>query len=213
MSFCPYKIPLSNQSNSNILLGPIFGGQVKIQKNLEASYDDNENRRNELLNRLERNKKMYKWGDMPETDYLIERSQIKSELDRLTPHKYNTAALDKLAELLRNVSQMWKDANQEQRNALGRQLLEDIWIEDKRVVAVKPTKELEPFFKVSYEEWLKGFAMATPMGFEPTIFGVTGRYVRPLHHGAAKITGLLPNCINSSLFLSSVRLLYPTYPR
>ncbi len=22
------------------------------------------------------------------------------------------------------------------------------------------------------------------MGFEPTIFGVTGRYVRPLHHGA-----------------------------
>jgi len=25
---CPYKIPLSNQSKSNILPGPIFGGQV-----------------------------------------------------------------------------------------------------------------------------------------------------------------------------------------
>ncbi len=45
------------------------------------------------------------------------------------------------------------------------------------MVDVWPTNELEPFFKLSFEEWLKGFAMATPMGFEPTIFGVTGRYV------------------------------------
>ncbi len=158
---------------------------LKMQKKLEASYDENENRRNELINRLERNKRLFKWGDMSETDYLIERSRMKNELDRLTPHVYNAAALEKLAELLKNVPQMWKEANQEQRNALGRQLFEEIWIEDKRVVAVKPTKEIEPFFKVYYEEWLKGFAMATPMGFEPTIFGVTGRYVRPLHYGAA----------------------------
>ena len=27
--------------------------------------------------------------------------------------------------------------------------------------------------------------MATPTGFEPAIFGLTGRYVKPLHHGAA----------------------------
>ena len=196
-----------------IIPGDYIDRIIEMQKKLEASYDENENRRNELVNRLERNKRLFKWGDISEADYLIERAQIKNELDRLTPHEYNTAALEKLAELLKNVPQMWKEANQEQRNALGRQLFEEIWIEDKRVVAVKPTKELEPFFKVSYEEWLKGFALATPMGFEPTIFGVTGRYVRPLHHGAAKITGLLPNCINSSLFLSSVRLLYPTYPR
>ena len=26
--------------------------------------------------------------------------------------------------------------------------------------------------------------MATPIGFEPTIFAVTGRHVKPLHHGA-----------------------------
>ena len=28
-------------------------------------------------------------------------------------------------------------------------------------------------------------ALATPTGFEPAIFGLTGRYVKPLHHGAA----------------------------
>ncbi len=28
--------------------------------------------------------------------------------------------------------------------------------------------------------------MATRMGFEPTIFGVTGRYVKPLHHRATR---------------------------
>jgi len=139
---------------------------LEMQKKLEASFDENENRRNELINRLERNKRLFKWGDISETDYLIERSQIKNELDRLTPYVYNAAALEKLVELLKSVPQMWKEANPEQRNVLGRQLFEEIWIEDKRVVAVKPTNELEPFFKVSYEEWLKEFAMATPMGFE-----------------------------------------------
>jgi hypothetical protein len=28
--------------------------------------------------------------------------------------------------------------------------------------------------------------MATPSGFEPPISSVTGRHVRPLHHGAAE---------------------------
>ena len=27
--------------------------------------------------------------------------------------------------------------------------------------------------------------VATPTGFEPAIFAVTGQYVKPLHHGAA----------------------------
>ena len=35
--------------------------------------------------------------------------------------------------------------------------------------------------------------MATSIGFEPTIFAVTGRHVKPLHHEAVSyIQGLVP---------------------
>ena len=30
------------------------------------------------------------------------------------------------------------------------------------------------------------YSVATPTGFEPAISGLTGRYVKPLHHGAAE---------------------------
>jgi hypothetical protein len=82
-----------------------------------------------------------------------ERSQIKSELDRLTPHEYNTAALEKLAELLKNVPQLWKEADQNQRNAIGRQLFKEVWVKDKQIVAVRPTEDFEPFFRVSFDDW------------------------------------------------------------
>jgi len=126
---------------------------IEIQKNLEVSYDETEIRRNELQTRFERNKRMYKWCDMSETDYLVERAQIKSELDRLTPHEYNTAALEKLAELLKNVPQLWKEADQNQRNAIGRQLFKEVWVKDKQIVAVRPTEDFEPFFRVSFDDW------------------------------------------------------------
>ena len=35
--------------------------------------------------------------------------------------------------------------------------------------------------------------MATPIGFEPTISAVTGRHVRPLHHGAVLLMGQIIN--------------------
>jgi hypothetical protein len=38
-----------------------------------------------------------------------------------------------------------------------------IWVKDKQVVAVKPRPELEPFFRLSYEEWLKKFESETPI--------------------------------------------------
>ena len=36
----------------------------------------------------------------------------------------------------------------------------------------------------------KKVLLATPTGFEPAISGLTGQYVKPLHHGAAAECGL-----------------------
>lgn len=45
----------------------------------------------------------------------------------------------------------WKEASQEQRNKLAKALFEQVWIENNKVVAVKPRPELEPFFKLNFE--------------------------------------------------------------
>ena len=50
-----------------------------------------------------------------------------------------------------NVADAWKQATQEQRNKLARSLFEQIQIEDNKVLSVKPRPELEPFFKINFE--------------------------------------------------------------
>src|SRR5690606_38972921 len=44
------------------------------------------------------------------------------------------------------------------------------------------------FSPVLYQLSYLGKKMAEPTGFEPAISGVTGRRVRPLHHGSATLT-------------------------
>ena len=82
------------------------------------------------------------------------------------PPKTKSKVLEQLAEFLKNVAKSWKEANQEQRNKLARQLFDEIWVKDKQVIAVKPRPELKPFFQLSYEEWLKKFESenSTPLG-------------------------------------------------
>ena len=49
----------------------------------------------------------------------------------------------------------WESATAEQQNKLARALFEEIWIKDKEVVFVKPRPELDPFFRLNYEESTK----------------------------------------------------------
>ena len=63
----------------------------------------------------------------------------------------NGHSLDRLAALLRNVVEGWRLADQKQRNRMARGLLNGVLVRDKQVMAVRPKKELEPFFKISYE--------------------------------------------------------------
>ena len=66
--------------------------------------------------------------------------------------------LDEVAHFLANMADAWKQATQEQRNKLAMNLFEQIRVEDKRVVFVKPRPELEPFFKLSFECHAKDIA-------------------------------------------------------
>ena len=54
--------------------------------------------------------------------------------------------------VLADVASAWEAATPEQQNKLARTLFEEIWIKDKEVVFVKPRPELDPFFRLNYEE-------------------------------------------------------------
>ena len=74
------------------------------------------------------------------------------KLDALESAPDQTNHMSKLAEFLANVPAAWAAATQEQRNKLARALFDQVWLEDKTVVAVKPRTELEPFFRLNYED-------------------------------------------------------------
>jgi hypothetical protein len=59
--------------------------------------------------------------------------------------------MGRLAHFLADVADAWKQADQGQRNNLARGLFEEILAEDERVVAVRPRRGLEPFFKLNFE--------------------------------------------------------------
>jgi len=143
---------------------------LEAHRKLQAAYDDSEKQRAELQARLERNRKLFRWGDISEDEYLAEKEKIQRELKTLTPSENDSKVLERLATFLKSMAQAWREANQEQRNRLGRQLFEEIWLQDKQVIAVKPRPELEPFFRLSFEEWRKKFESenSTPFGVANT---------------------------------------------
>ena len=105
----------------------------------------------------------------------IPPSAKAAALRALTPPETKAKVLERLAEFLEDVPKAWKEANQEQKNKLARQLFDEIWVKDKQVIAVKPRPELKPFFQLSYEKWLKKFESenSTPLGVASNIFSVT----------------------------------------
>jgi hypothetical protein len=80
-----------------------------------------------------------------------QRDGIQEEIASLHTGSQNGDSLKRLAALLRNVVKGWRLADQKQRNRMARTLFNGVLVRDKQVVAVRPKKELEPFFKVSYE--------------------------------------------------------------
>jgi hypothetical protein len=145
---------------------------LEAHKKLQTAYDDTEREQGRLKAKLERLKKLFAWGDLTEKQYLVEKENTLEALRVLIPPETKSRALEGLAEFLKNVAKAWREANQEQRNKIARQLFDEIWVKDKQVIAVKPRPELKPFFQLSYEEWLKKFESenSIPLGVASLLF-------------------------------------------
>jgi hypothetical protein len=142
---------------------------------LQAAYDDIERERTSLKGQLDRLKKLFRWGDIAEEQYVTEKRQIERRLGSLAPSAGRAQVLERLAAFLNDVSSAWQDASQDHRNALLRQLFDEVWIRDDRVIAIRPRGELEPFFKLSFEDWMKQRFESD----EPCPLGVANFHVWP----------------------------------
>ena len=85
-------------------------------------------------------------GHKSKEEYWADYGTIQGQLQSLAPAKDQSKSLEKLALFLKNISEAWKQADQQQRNRQARQLFDIVWIKDKQIVAVRPQPELEPFF-------------------------------------------------------------------
>ena len=88
-----------------------------------------------------------------QAEYQREREQIQSQLARLSPFQSTSENLGELAGFLSSLVGALDAASHEQRNRLARCLFQEVWIQDKSVVAVKPQPEFEPFFRLNWEDF------------------------------------------------------------
>ncbi|MFC1982571.1 recombinase family protein, partial [Chloroflexota bacterium] len=127
---------------------------LDAHKRLQESYDVDKEQK-QLHARVQRLKDLYKWGDIGREEYQREKVQIEVQLSKLTPFTNSIEPLERLEEFLANITTAWDKATNEQQNKLARCLFQEVWVKDKKVVAVKPQPEFEPFFKLNWEEFSK----------------------------------------------------------
>ena len=101
--------------------------------------------RSTLKRRRKRLRDLYEMGDLERAEYLAKREAIDAELDSLSP---GTAPdIDGARVVLENFERFWKqERDPEKRRELVAQLVERVWIDDKRVVAIRPTPAFKPLF-------------------------------------------------------------------
>ena len=128
---------------------------LEAHRKLEQAYDDTDKQRARLKTALERLGERYDWEHITKDQYLAEYDELQKQLKQLAPVEDKVKNLDQLANFLVHVADAWKMGTQEQLNRMANVLFEEIWIEDSRVVEVKPRDELKPFFQLSFEEYLK----------------------------------------------------------
>ena len=128
---------------------------LEAHHKLQSAYGDTDKQGARLEAMLEKLGKRYDWGHITQDKYLAEYNKIQKQLKQLAPAEDKVKNLDKFAHFLANVADAWKEGDREQRNRIANVLFMQIWIEDNKVVEVKPRDELKPFFLLSYEEHLK----------------------------------------------------------
>lgn len=126
---------------------------LEAQQELEKAYTDAGAQKEQLERQLKRVRELYEWGDSPKAEYESRRDKILDQLRSLSVPRQPAEHLEKMARFLADVPAAWAAATPEQRNKLARCLFDQVWLQDKEVVAVKPLPELEPFFRLNYENF------------------------------------------------------------
>ena len=108
---------------------------------------------------------MYGWGDITEEEFRDQREASIAELNELPVENQGERTLERFADLISSVKNGWNEADHAQRNRLARVLFEGVKAQDKKVVAIKPVKEMESFsgYRTSVN---KKVLLATPTGFD-----------------------------------------------
>lgn len=111
----------------------------------EQTDDEETTRHRRLLkDRRQSLRDLYELGDLVKAEYVSKRDAIDAELDSLSPGV--SPDLQRARAVLEDFGRFWdEEIDPEKRRELVAQLVERVWIDDKRVVAIHPTPAFKPF--------------------------------------------------------------------
>jgi site-specific DNA recombinase len=148
----------------------------------EQTDDEETTRRRRLLkDRRQRLRDLYELGDLVKAEYVSKRDAIDAELDSLSPGV--SPDVERARAVLEDFSRFWdEETDPERRRELVAQLVERVWIDDKRVVAIRRRPRSSRFSPATAPETKsppplvrQGVGKAGATGLEPATSGVTGR--------------------------------------
>lgn len=120
----------------------------EVMARLTDEHPDNADtvrRRAQLKDRRKRLADLFEMGDVNRAVYVAKRDAIDAELDSLAPGP--TPDLDGARAVLEDFGRFWElEPDPVRRRELVSQLFEHVWIDERRVVAVRPTPAFAPFF-------------------------------------------------------------------
>ena len=137
---------------------------LEAHRKLQSAYDDISKQKVVFERRLQRVRELYEWGHKSREEYWADYNMIQAQLQSLAPAEDQARGLERLALFLKDISEAWKQADQQQRNRLAKQLFDIVWIKGKRVLAVTPRPEFKPFFDLRYEGVAQGVLHFRPRG-------------------------------------------------
>jgi hypothetical protein len=103
-------------------------------------------RRNELLDQLQRLQDLYVLGDLTKAQYIMRRQALEEELQRQGPPA--KPAIDRAKALLEEFPRFWDlETQPAERRKLLLSLFEQIWAQNGQIVAVQPHDDFLPYFQ------------------------------------------------------------------
>ena len=105
-------------------------------------------RRRELLGQLERLRDLYVYGDIEKGEYVLRRQALEEELERVGPPP--DPALDAAESVLADFGGLWEaEISPAERRRLLASLVDRVWQDGGRVVAVKPREPFVRYFELA----------------------------------------------------------------